>query len=210
MKRKHETRPRFIIQNDKHHIQRTSNNGAKIVKDKKRIKFNLSIAKDAKDGHLHSTAGSLHSRSEKKKKPKDIKQTQRRRDGYFHCGRWTLDEHQRFIEAILKYGNEWKMVQKQVGTRSSSQARSHAQKFFVKIKNANLFDFNVDFNKTSIKSLHRLATNLTEGEYMNTLKALNEVGFEQKTRRKLQKADNPFSTHTFMNDLSTINSMTWR
>ena len=48
----------------------------------------------------------------------------------FHAGRWTEEEHQKFIDGILEYGNEWKNVQKIIKTRSSTQARSHAQKFF--------------------------------------------------------------------------------
>ena len=47
----------------------------------------------------------------------------------FHNGRWTKEEHIRFVEAILKFGNEWKEVQDYVKTRSSTQARSHAQKY---------------------------------------------------------------------------------
>jgi SHAQKYF class myb-like DNA-binding protein len=54
-------------------------------------------------------------------------------------GRWTLEEHFRFIEGILIYGNNWKKVQKHIGTRSPIQARSHAQKFFIRIKKA-VFD----------------------------------------------------------------------
>ena len=49
-------------------------------------------------------------------------------------GRWSEEEHQKFIEGILEYGNEWKKVQKIIKTRSSTQARSHAQKFFLRIK----------------------------------------------------------------------------
>ena len=49
-------------------------------------------------------------------------------------GRWTEEEHSKFLKGILEYGNEWKMVQKIIKTRSSTQARSHAQKFFLKIK----------------------------------------------------------------------------
>lgn len=45
-----------------------------------------------------------------------------------------MDEHFRFIEALQRYGKEWKRVQQHVGTRSSTQARSHAQKFFVKLE----------------------------------------------------------------------------
>ena len=36
------------------------------------------------------------------------------------------------------YGKEWKKVEEHVGTRSSTQARSHAQKFFVKLLKKNM------------------------------------------------------------------------
>ena len=52
----------------------------------------------------------------------------------YNSGRWTNEEHQKFIEGILKYGNEWKKVQSIIKTRSSTQARSHAQKFFLRMK----------------------------------------------------------------------------
>ena len=52
----------------------------------------------------------------------------------YNSGRWTNEEHQKFIEGIFKYGNEWKRVQSIIKTRSSTQARSHAQKFFLRMK----------------------------------------------------------------------------
>ena len=48
-------------------------------------------------------------------------------------GHWTQDEHERFIEAINKYGKDWKKIMQVVGTRSSNQIRSHAQKYFIKL-----------------------------------------------------------------------------
>jgi SHAQKYF class myb-like DNA-binding protein len=48
-------------------------------------------------------------------------------------GRWHKIEHQRFIEAIKKYGKDWKAVEQYIATRSGSQIRSHAQKFFNRI-----------------------------------------------------------------------------
>lgn len=53
-------------------------------------------------------------------------------------GRWTREEHYRFLEALKLYGKEWKRVQQHVETRSSTQARSHAQKFFVKLEKKDL------------------------------------------------------------------------
>ncbi len=45
-------------------------------------------------------------------------------------GRWSLMEHVRFLEALKLYGKNWKKIEEYVATRSSTQARSHAQKFF--------------------------------------------------------------------------------
>jgi SHAQKYF class myb-like DNA-binding protein len=50
-----------------------------------------------------------------------------------NTGRWTKAEHKRFLEALKLYGKDWKKVQEYVGTRTTTQARSHAQKYFSKI-----------------------------------------------------------------------------
>lgn len=39
-------------------------------------------------------------------------------------------EHVRFLEALKMFGKNWKKVEDYVATRTSTQARSHAQKFF--------------------------------------------------------------------------------
>ena len=51
-----------------------------------------------------------------------------------NSGRWKQIEHEKFLEAIIMYGNDWKCVDKFIKTRSSTQARSHAQKFLLKLK----------------------------------------------------------------------------
>lgn len=51
-----------------------------------------------------------------------------------NTGRWSAEEHQKFVEAMFLYGNEWKRVQQHIKTRSSTQARSHAQKFFIRLR----------------------------------------------------------------------------
>ena len=57
-------------------------------------------------------------------------------------GRWTEKEQEQFLEGIMKFGNEWKNIQKYVQTRTPTQIRSHAQKFFLKLKR-NLNTFNI-------------------------------------------------------------------
>ena len=48
-------------------------------------------------------------------------------------GRWTFDEHVRFLKGCILYGNNWKKVELYVKSRTSSQIRSHAQKFLIKL-----------------------------------------------------------------------------
>jgi hypothetical protein len=90
----------------------------------------------------------------------------------------------------LKYGNEWKSVQKYVGTRSSTQARSHAQKFFVKIGKTQIENMTLDFENNSLKSLNLLANNLDYEKMTNAIKTLNKLAFDKKSGKKKQEHKN--------------------
>mmetsp|Transcript_3586 Transcript_3586/g.8805 ORF Transcript_3586/g.8805 Transcript_3586/m.8805 type:complete len:427 (-) Transcript_3586:161-1441(-) len=47
---------------------------------------------------------------------------------------WTEEEHKRFLEAVEKYGHkDVKSISSIVGTRSATQVRTHAQKYFMKM-----------------------------------------------------------------------------
>ena len=49
-------------------------------------------------------------------------------------GRWAQNEHFRFLAGCLRYGNNWKKVETYVRTRTSTQIRSHAQKYLKKLE----------------------------------------------------------------------------
>jgi SHAQKYF class myb-like DNA-binding protein len=64
----------------------------------------------------------------------DIQYNTTTSDGGRTSGRWTNEEHHKFIEALKKYGKQWKKVEDHIQTRSGAQIRSHAQKYFLKIQ----------------------------------------------------------------------------
>lgn len=48
---------------------------------------------------------------------------------------WTPEEHQRFLEALQKYGHkDVKSISMHVGTRNATQVRTHAQKYFLRLE----------------------------------------------------------------------------
>lgn len=49
-------------------------------------------------------------------------------------GRWSKEEHEKFIESLHLFGKDWKKVESHIGTRSGAQIRSHAQKFFNRVE----------------------------------------------------------------------------
>ena len=50
-------------------------------------------------------------------------------------GKWSVDEHKRFEDAIGQFGRDWVKVGKIIKTRTLAQIRSHAQKHFYKLGN---------------------------------------------------------------------------
>eukprot|EP00831_Metopus_contortus_P003009 TRINITY_DN11122_c0_g2_i6.p1 TRINITY_DN11122_c0_g2~~TRINITY_DN11122_c0_g2_i6.p1 ORF type:complete len:264 (+),score=29.34 TRINITY_DN11122_c0_g2_i6:168-959(+) len=48
-------------------------------------------------------------------------------------GRWTAEEHKKFLVCLRQYGRCWKKIQTIIGTRTATQVRSHAQKYFAKL-----------------------------------------------------------------------------
>ena len=101
-------------------------------------------------------------------------------------GRWSKEEHDKFIEGIIKFGNDWKKVQKYVSTRSSTQARSHAQKFLLKLKNNEyLKKYNIDISLSWSKLIQSLKNCFNDDILLQILKdsSYNNI----KNKRKIVK-----------------------
>jgi SHAQKYF class myb-like DNA-binding protein len=91
-------------------------------------------------------------------------------------GRWTQEEHKKFIEAMYLFGNEWKRVQEHIKSRSSTQARSHAQKFFIRLKKtfqSNENDTNAEANRRKMDSIFKwIAMNVGESCFVGKVKLI--------------------------------------
>ena len=130
----------------------------------KKIKFNFDIIKDnlgnIENDEINREDNTINEKTEKnnfiklessevKKKNKRYKEAK----SFLNEGRWSSEEHTRFIEGLVEYGKNWKDVQKYVGTRSTAQVRSHAQKFLLKLKMVNCPELNIDLTNNNIKNL---------------------------------------------------------
>ena len=75
-------------------------------------------------------------------------------------GRWKFKEHMLFLEGLDKYGVNWKKICPLIKTRTSDQIRSHAQKFFLKLKQVKDEQLGIDFTSDNINSIRDMINNI--------------------------------------------------
>ena len=100
-------------------------------------------------------------------------------------GRWSKEEQNRFAEAVLKFGNDWKNIQNHVSSRNITQVRSHAQKFLMKLKESNfLINKGIDQNLSWTKIMSFLNKNLTYEELKDVLFSVEQTGQKKSGNKK--------------------------
>ena len=75
-------------------------------------------------------------------------------------GRWKFKEHIQFLEGLDKYGVNWKKIRSLIKTRTLGQIRSHAQKFFMKLKQVKDEQLGIDFTSDNINSIVDMINNI--------------------------------------------------
>ena len=140
-------------------IQEITNNKSFLGK---KTKFKINYINNEKENFLNENKLKVKEMKIKKEKIFSLIKEKSENEG-----RWNDDEHLRFIEAISIYGNNWKEVQKYVGTRSSNQVRSHAQKFILKLKTFKDDSLGIDLTDNSLKNLNDIIKVIKEIEKDN-------------------------------------------
>ena len=103
-------------------------------------------------------------------------------------GRWNKEEQQRFAEAVLKYGNDWKQIQSHVFSRNMTQVRSHAQKFLMKLKETNfIINEKYDPNLSWTKMMNLLRQNVNYEKLKELLFSVEQNEEKEKEKRKKEK-----------------------
>jgi SHAQKYF class myb-like DNA-binding protein len=150
----------------------SNTNTAKIDKNQflgKKVNFQFRIVKDNTDNMKNDELSNISKAIIKENEKNDISKKEnlskiiifkknnhkekKDKKGNLNEGRWSYEEHIKFIEALVKFGKNWKDVQKYVGTRTTAQARSHAQKFLLKLKMFKANNSAFDFSNSNIKNL---------------------------------------------------------
>ena len=106
-------------------------------------------------------------------------------------GRWKFKEHIQFLEGLDKYGVNWKKIRSLIKTRTPSQIRSHAQKFFLKLKQVKDEQLGIDFTSDNINSIRDMINNIksinSDYDIIRVFLYLSEKFFVMKKGKKSVK-----------------------
>ena len=106
-------------------------------------------------------------------------------------GRWKFKEHIQFLEGLDKYGVNWKKIRSLIKTRTLGQIRSHAQKFFMKLKKVKDEQLGIDFTSDNINSIVDMINNIksinSDYDIIKVFLYLSEKYFVMKKGKKSVK-----------------------
>lgn len=137
-------------------------------------------------------------------------------------GRWGKKEHIMFLGGCLQYGNNWKKVEAYVKTRTSTQIRSHAQKFLKKLEkkyfsggfgqNQNISsydDISDELNNNNTSSQNKENENKTEDKKEENIKNNENENNPEETNINKDKENNNNQIFTLKNEeIKTVDDKT--
>ena len=132
-----------------------------------------------------------------KKNFDEIKEYKKKSSGNFTSneGRWSEEEQEKFLEGIVLYSINWKKVKTLIETRTLMQVRSHAQKFFYKMKLCKDEILGIDFTSNKICNIrdmiNQIKNNNSNYNIINVFKYLiYKCDNIEKSRKKIKERNN--------------------
>ena len=121
-------------------------------------------------------------------------------------GRWSYNEQIKFIEGLSKAGTNWKKIKEKINTRTLPQIRSHAQKFFKRLKRCKSDKLGIDFTSNSIRSIKDMINHIktVNNNYDISNVFIHLCDYQQKNYDGL-KENNLFKNNDNIN-ISNVNS----
>lgn len=107
-----------------------------------------------------------------------------------HNGRWGRKEHIKFLGGCLQYGNNWKKVEAYVKTRTSTQIRSHAQKFLKKLEKKFCSTQNPNISSYDSVSEELINNNILTQNKENQVKSEEKKQENIKINENIQEENN--------------------
>ena len=109
-------------------------------------------------------------------------------------GRWSFKEHLLFLQALDKYGPNWRKITDLIPNRTGIQIRTHANKFYKKLKKYKDEELGIDFTSDSINSIkdmidHIKNVNNNLSVYQIFLSS-SQIPISKKTTKNTEETDN--------------------
>lgn len=114
----------------------------------------------------------------------------------FHSRKWSKLENLLFLEGVLKFGNNWKKIQENIRTRTTTQARSHAQKIFLKIKSKNIVE--IDNHVNTIQEFLKMINKFPPEEFQAIYRKIIELANEENKGKSIHKKRIPRKKKLFV------------
>ena len=144
-------------------------------------------------------------------------------------GYWSKSDHNKFIEALYLYENDWTRIQEYVKDRTIKQVYSHAQKFFLKLKTFKDEKLGLDFTSSNVKCLDNIIYLIKQKELIcgnygkllhiisekisfgkKPLKKEQEILAKKNEKKKLNTFDNKSQISNNFNNFNNVNQMNYQ
>ena len=81
---------------------------------------------DTEMGRINEESNTYSQQIEESKEEDSTQIPKSESKGPKKIGRWTQEEHEKFLDALRQYGKDWHMIQRHVKTRKVTNVRAHA------------------------------------------------------------------------------------